>query len=49
MFEGFFREFFLIGSMLAVVISYGINKSILWATIHGFFGWFYVIYNAIWG
>lgn len=36
-----------IGCILAVVISYTLNKSILWAILHGIFGWFYVIYAAI--
>ena len=36
-----------IGNALAVAISWSINKSILWAILHGLFGWFYVIYYAI--
>ena len=36
-----------LGSIIAVVLSYSINQSILWATLHGIFGWFYVIYFAI--
>lgn len=35
------------GMALAIVISWSVNKSILWAIIHGLFGWFYVIYYAI--
>ena len=35
------------GVALAIAISWSINKSILWATLHGVFGWFYVIYFAI--
>ena len=35
------------GSALAITISYIMNKSILWAILHGIFGWFYVIYYAI--
>ncbi len=35
------------GSALAMVISFTTNKSILWAILHGLFGWFYVIYYAI--
>lgn len=34
------------GKALAIVISWSVNKSILWAMLHGFFGWFYVIYFA---
>lgn len=33
-----------LGSALAIIISWSLHKSILWACIHGFFGWFYVIY-----
>jgi hypothetical protein len=32
------------GSALAMVISYTAYKSVLWAIIHGLFGWFYVVY-----
>ncbi len=32
------------GSALAIVISYTAWKSVLWAIIHGIFGWFYVAY-----
>ena len=35
------------GSALAMILSYSINKSILWAIIHGIFSWFYVIYFAL--
>jgi hypothetical protein len=35
------------GSALAIAISYVHNQSILWAMIHGFFGWFYVLYFAL--
>jgi hypothetical protein len=35
------------GSALAIVISWSVNKSILWAILHGIFSWFYVIYYAI--
>ncbi|WP_182480617.1 hypothetical protein [Peribacillus asahii] len=35
------------GCALAICVSWSIHKSILWAIIHGFFSWFYVIYYAI--
>ena len=35
------------GTVLAVVISWSIHHSILWAILHGLFGWFYVVYYAI--
>ena len=36
-----------LGSALAVAISWSINKSIIWAVVHGVFSWFYVIYYAL--
>jgi hypothetical protein len=36
-----------LGSAIAVAISWSLNQSIIWAIIHGFFGWFYVIYHAL--
>lgn len=36
-----------IGSMIAVTVSWSLNQSILWAFLHGLFGWFYVIYYAL--
>jgi hypothetical protein len=35
------------GSALAMAISHPTNHSILWAIIHGVFGWLYVIYALI--
>jgi hypothetical protein len=35
------------GSALAIAISWSLHKSLLWAIIHGLFGWFYVIYFAV--
>ena len=35
------------GSALAIAISWSVNKSILWAIVHGLLSWFYVIYYAI--
>jgi len=36
-----------LGTALAVTISWSVNKSIIWAIIHGLFSWFYVIYYAL--
>lgn len=33
-----------IGTVLAVIISWSVNQSVLWAIIHGMCSWFYVIY-----
>jgi len=32
------------GTVLATTISWSLYQSLLWAIIHGIFGWFYVIY-----
>ena len=36
-----------LGSAIAVAISWSMNNSVLWAIIHGLFGWLYVIYHVI--
>ncbi len=38
-----------LGTIIAVVISWSRNKSVLWAIIHGILGWLYVIYAVIVG
>lgn len=35
-----------LGSAIAVAISWSLHKSIIWAIVQGFFGWFYVAYYA---
>jgi hypothetical protein len=35
---------YLIGSSLAMVLSWSRNASILWGILHGFLSWAYVIY-----
>lgn len=35
------------GSALAITISWSANHSILWAIVHGFLSWLYVIYYAL--
>lgn len=37
----------IIGYAIAVVISWSVNKSILWAIIHGCLSWFYIVYYAL--
>ena len=39
----------VIGTAMAVAISWSANESILWAAFHACFGWLYVLYYAIWG
>lgn len=35
------------GSALAIAISWSVNHSVIWAIIHGFFSWLYVLYYVI--
>ena len=35
------------GSALAITISWSLHQSIVWAIIHGFFGWLYVVWYAV--
>jgi hypothetical protein len=37
---------YLLGSALAMILSWSKNASILWCIGHGFLSWFYVIYFA---
>lgn len=37
-----------LGSAIAVTISWSVNHSIVWATLHGICSWLYVIYFAFW-
>ena len=36
-----------LGAALAIAISWSLNKSILWAIVHGILSWLYVIYYAL--
>ena len=36
-----------LGVVIAVVLSWHRNRSILWMILHAIFSWFYVIYYAI--
>lgn len=36
-----------LGTVIAVVVSWSRNKSILWAIVHGILGWLYVIYAIL--
>lgn len=35
--------------LAAIALSYYINKSILWALLHGIFGGFYIVYAILTG
>ncbi len=41
------RQGITFGAALAIAISWTKNGSILWAILHGFLSWFYVIYYAL--
>ena len=45
--ENFFRYGVSFGTALAICISFFHNHSVLWAIIHGLFGWFYVAYYVL--
>ena len=36
-----------LGSAIAVTVSWSLYHSLLWAIIHGLFGWLYVVYYAL--
>jgi predicted acylesterase/phospholipase RssA len=38
---------FSIGTIIAAILSWQRNKSVFWALIHGFLGWFYIIFVAL--
>lgn len=41
------RQGISFGSALAMVLSFSLNKSILWALFHGVLSWFYVAYFVL--
>ncbi len=41
------RQGISFGTALAMVLSFSLNKSILWALFHGLLSWVYVIYFAV--
>ena len=52
--DGYMRPTYIfpgvgLGTVIAVVISWNRNRSILWAIIHGILGWLYIIYVLIVG
>ena len=36
-----------IGNIIAVVVSWTANHSIIWALIHGILGWLYIVYYVL--
>lgn len=45
--KGFILGGFSLGTLVAVALSWGKHHDILWAIIHGFFSWFYVVYYLL--
>jgi hypothetical protein len=43
----FIRSGITFGTALAITVSWSVNHSLLWAVIHGFLSWFYVLYFAL--
>ena len=41
------RQGISFGSALAMILSWSINRSILWAVLHGILSWFYVVYFVV--
>ena len=41
------RQGLTMGTALAMICSFGVNKSIIWAVVHGVLSWIYVIYFAM--
>jgi hypothetical protein len=36
-----------LGNIIAAIISWTLNHSLIWAVIHFFFSWFYVVYAMV--
>lgn len=36
-----------LGAAIAVAVSWSLYHSLVWAIVHGVFGWLYVIYYAL--
>ncbi len=45
--RGAARAGLTMGSTLAIVISWSVHHSIVWALIHGLLSWIYVVYYAL--
>lgn len=41
------RQGISFGSALAMILSWSISKSLLWAIFHGVLSWFYVAYFVV--
>jgi hypothetical protein len=47
MIEFHWDQFWLLGSALAITMSFDKNRSIGWAMLHMMAGWLYVIYRSV--
>ncbi len=36
-----------LGTVIAVVASWSVNHSVLWAIVHGLLSWIYVVYYVV--
>ena len=45
--NGYIKTGVGLGSIIAVVVSWERNKSVLFSVIHGIFGWLYVLYFVL--
>ena len=41
------RQGISMGAALAIAISWSKNASVLWAIVHGFLSWLYVVYHVL--
>lgn len=41
------RQGISFGSALAMILSWSINRSVLWAVFHGILSWVYVVYFVV--
>ncbi len=40
-------SFDILGTVLAVLVSWHLNHDVVWAIVHGFFSWWYLLYYAV--
>ena len=36
-----------LGNVVAAILSWSANHSVLWCILHGFYAWFYVVYYLV--
>lgn len=36
-----------LGTVIAAILSWSANHSVLWAVLHGILGWLYVVYYVV--